>query len=97
MAQQQRRNRGKSCSSCRLSHYELVRIHPFIDGNGRTARTFASLILSLRGFDTKRFFALDDYYYSDRQSYYNALQSVDQKTLDITEWLKYFTYGELCR
>ena len=44
-------------------------------------------------FDTKRFFALDDYYDSDRQSYYNALQSVDQKTLDITEWLKYFTYG----
>lgn len=76
-----------------ISHYELVRIHPFIDGNGRTARTLASIILYLRGFDTKRFFALDDYYDSDRQSYYNALQSIDQKTLDITEWLKYFTYG----
>ena len=76
-----------------MSHYEFVRIHPFIDGNGRTARALASLILYLKGFDTKRFFELDDYYDSDRQSYYRALQSVDSKTLDITEWLKYFTYG----
>lgn len=76
-----------------MSHYEFVRIHPFIDGNGRTARALASLILYLKGFDTKRFFALDDYYDSDRQSYYRALQSVDSKTRDVTEWLEYFTYG----
>src|SRR4030067_1192060 len=76
-----------------ISHYEFVRIHPFIDGNGRTARALASLILYLRGFDTKRFFALDDYYDSDRQAYYKALQRVDSKTLDMTDWLKYFTYG----
>ncbi len=76
-----------------ISHYEFVRIHPFIDGNGRAARALASLMLYLRGFDTKRFFALDDYYDSDRPSYYKALQSVDSKTLDITEWLEYFTYG----
>lgn len=76
-----------------ICHYEFVRIHPFIDGNGRTARALASLILYLRGFDTKRFFALDDYYDSDRQSYYKALQSVKQRTLDLTKWLEYFTYG----
>jgi len=76
-----------------ISHYEFLRIHPFIDGNGRAARASASLILYLRGFDTKRFFALDDYYDSDRQAYYKALQSADSKTLDITEWLEYFTYG----
>jgi Fic family protein len=76
-----------------ISHYEFVRIHPFIDGNGRAARTLASLILYLRGFDTKRFFALDDYYDSDRQAYYRALESVDSKKLDITGWLEYFTYG----
>lgn len=37
-----------------ISHYEFVRIHPFIDGNGRATRALASLILYLRGFDTKR-------------------------------------------
>jgi len=76
-----------------IVHYELVRIHPFIDGNGRTARVMASLVLYKRGFDIKRFFALDDYYDSDRRSYYEALRKVDQETLDLTGWLEYFTDG----
>ncbi len=37
-----------------LTHYELVRIHPFIDGNGRTARMMATLVFYKRGFDVKR-------------------------------------------
>jgi len=76
-----------------ISHYEFVRIHPFVDGNGRTARVIATLILYLRGFDTKQFFSLDDYYDSDRPAYYAALQSVNPKTLDLTNWLKYFVEG----
>src|SRR4030067_2259178 len=76
-----------------ISHYEFVRIHPFIDGNGRTARVLATLILYLRGFDAKQFFCLDDYYDSDRPLYYRALQSVNQKTLDIPKWLEYFVEG----
>lgn len=76
-----------------IAHYEFVRIHPFIDGNGRTARTLATLVLCLRGFDVKKFFALDDFYDSDRQAYYKVLQSIDQKTLDITKWLEYFAEG----
>lgn len=76
-----------------IAHYEFVRIHPFVDGNGRTARALATLILYLREFDIKRFFALDDYYDSDRIAYYNALKSVDQKALDLTNWLEYFTDG----
>lgn len=76
-----------------IFHYEFVRIHPFIDGNGRTARVLASLILFLRGFDIKQFFCLDDYYDSDRPAYYKALQSIDQKILDVTGWLEYFVEG----
>lgn len=76
-----------------IAHYEFVRIHPFVDGNGRTARVLATLVLYQRGFDTKQFFCLDDYYDSDRQAYYRALQSVDQKTLDLTGWLEYFAEG----
>lgn len=76
-----------------IAHYEFVRIHPFIDGNGRTARVLASLIFFLRGFDIKQFFCLDDYYDSDRQAYYKVLQSVNQKTLDLTRWLEYFVEG----
>jgi len=76
-----------------LTHYEMVRIHPFIDGNGRTARIMATLVLYKSGFDLKRFFALDDYYDHDRPRYYAALQTVDPETVDVTEWLEYFTDG----
>jgi len=61
--------------------------------NGRTTRVLATLILYLRGFDTKQFFSLDDYYDSDRPAYYTALQIVNQKTLDLTNWLEYFVEG----
>lgn len=76
-----------------ITHYEIARIHPFIDGNGRTARIMASLVFYIRGFDVKRFFALDDYYDNDRKPYYDALKTVDLKTHDTTTWLEYFSEG----
>lgn len=76
-----------------ITHYEIARIHPFIDGNGRTARIVASLVFYVRGFDVKRFFALDDYYDNDRKPYYDALKTVDPKTRDTTAWLEYFSKG----
>ena len=76
-----------------IAHYEFVRIHPFVDGNGRTARVLATLILYLRGFDPKRIFALDEYYNEDRERYYSTLESVDPGTQDLTRWLEYFTEG----
>ncbi len=76
-----------------LTHYELVRIHPFIDGNGRTARIMAMALLYKRGYDLKRFYALDDYYNMDRSSYYAALKTVNPDSLDLTLWLEYFTNG----
>ena len=78
-----------------ISHYEVARIHPFIDGNGRTARLLASLILYKRDFDHRRFFSLDDYYDNDRQSYYDALKTAQNEGGDITLWLEYFTDGVL--
>jgi len=78
-----------------IAHYEIARIHPFIDGNGRTARLFATLILYLSGFDHRRIFALDDYYDRDRKAYYAALKTVDKETRDLTLWLEYFTDGVL--
>ena len=76
-----------------LAHYEFVRIHPFIDGNGRTARFMATLVLHKYGFDSKRFFALDDYYNMNLHNYYQALKTVNPDTLDLTQWLEYFTEG----
>jgi Fic family protein len=78
-----------------IIHYEFVRIHPFVDGNGRTARALAALFLYLMEFDIDRFFTLDEFYDNDRQAYYDALNSVDLNSRDLTKWLEYFLEGFL--
>lgn len=74
-----------------IAHYELVRIHPFIDGNGRVARVLATLILFLGGYDIRRFFSLEEYYDRDAVAYYESLKQAGKG--DLTPWLEYFTYG----
>lgn len=79
--------------------YEIVRIHPFTEGNGRTARALATLSLFKDGYDVKRFFSLEEYYDEDISGYYRALQSAsnqlvtDESERDLTSWLEYFTEG----
>ena len=77
-----------------IFHYELVRIHPFIDGNGRTSRLLATLILSSHDFNIDKYFTLDEYYNQDRQAYVDALSSADKRH-DLTSWLEYFCQGVL--
>lgn len=77
-----------------ISHYQLVYIHPFIEGNGRTARAMATLVLYTNEYDFKRFFSIEQYFDSDVEKYYQALLSVQQSpTQDMTYWLEYFCYG----
>ena len=76
-----------------VAQYQLVHIHPFLDGNGRTARLLSMLCLYRKGYDFKRLFTLSEYYDRDRSSYYRAIQSVRERELDLTEWLEYFTNG----
>jgi len=76
-----------------ISQYQFVDIHPFLDGNGRTARVLCTLILYQNGYDFKRLFSLSEYYDKNRRRYYNAIQSVRQKNMDMTDWLEYFTEG----
>lgn len=76
-----------------IVHYEFVRIHPFIDGNGRVARALATLILFMDGYDIRKFFSLEEYFDSDAGRYYESLQSVERHEGDLTTWLEYFTEG----
>lgn len=77
-----------------ITHYQLVHIHPFIEGNGRSARAMATSVLYDGGYDFKKFFSLEQYFDSDVELYYRALLSVQQSpTSDITYWLEYFCYG----
>ncbi|KKQ75268.1 MAG: hypothetical protein US96_C0014G0026 [Candidatus Woesebacteria bacterium GW2011_GWB1_38_5b] len=79
-----------------IAHYVLVTIHPFVEGNGRTVRAFTTLILLKEGYDTKKFFALEEHFDNDLSAYYNAFFAVDQQgdniaDRDLTPWLEYFT------
>ncbi|MCC6710994.1 MAG: Fic family protein [Candidatus Pacebacteria bacterium] len=77
-----------------IVHYQLVYIHPYVEGNGRTARAFATLVLYLLGYDFKRFFSLEQYFDSDVDQYYKALLSVQQSaSTEMTFWMEYFCYG----
>ncbi len=82
-----------------ITHYELVRIHPFTDGNGRVARAMATLVLFWGDFDVKKFFSLEEYYDRNAASYYQNLQAVSNQKVapgeqpDLTPWLEYFTTG----
>lgn len=76
-----------------IVHYEFVRIHPFVDGNGRVARALSTLILFLEGYDIRQFFSLEEYFDTDAARYYASLQSVEQAGGDLTEWIAYFSEG----
>ncbi len=76
-----------------IVHYEIVRIHPFLDGNGRVARAIATLVLFKGGYDIKRFFSLEEYYDREPMRYYESLQKVASMEGDLTQWLEYFTEG----
>lgn len=73
-----------------ISHFELARIHPFVDGNGRVARAFTVLILFMENYDIKKFFSLEEHFDKDPLSYYQALGSVSLQRGDLTIWLEYF-------
>lgn len=75
-----------------IVHYEFVRIHPFVDGNGRVARALSTLLLFQEGYDIRRFFSLEEYFDSDAARYYDSLQSVEREQI-LTMWLEYFTEG----
>lgn len=83
-----------------IIHYQFVAIHPFSDGNGRTARALATLYLLQHGYDITRSFALETYYNRDRSTYYAALHAADSTSTpsgdrDLTPWLEYFLAGLL--
>lgn len=75
------------------AQFQLVHIHPFLDGNGRTSRLLSTLCLYRAGYDFKRLFTISEFYDRDRIAFYRAIQSVREQGMDLTGWLEYFTGG----
>ncbi len=82
-----------------ILHHWFVIIHPFIDGNWRTARALTQLFLYQNGFNTKKFFSLEEYYDTDLKHYYESINiwtnfytSLDKK-IESTKFVEYFLSG----
>jgi Fic family protein len=76
-----------------IAQFQLVDIHPFLDGNGRSARLLSTLCLYRQGYDFKKLFTLSEYYDRNRKNYYEAIQNVRNNNMDMTGWLEYFVKG----
>ena len=74
-----------------VGQFQLVHIHPFLDGNGRTSRLLSTLCLYRAGYDFKRLFTISEFYDRDRAAFYRAIQSVRAQGMDLTGWLEYFS------
>ena len=57
-----------------IVHYRLVTIHPFEDGNGRTARLLSGYILDINGYGFNGIGSLEEYFAYDIQEYYDSIQ-----------------------
>lgn len=76
-----------------IAQFQLVHIHPFLDGNGRTSRLLSTLCLYQAGYDFKRLFTLSEFYDRDRAMFYEAIQGVRDNQMDMTGWLEFFVEG----
>jgi len=81
-----------------IFHKQMVIIHPFMDGNGRTTRLATKVLLAEMGLNTFNLFSFENYYNKNVSKYFqtvgefgNYYELVDK--IDFTSWLEYFTEG----
>ncbi len=84
----------------RLAHYQFATIHPYYDGNGRTARLLTTLLLHKMGYGLKGIYSLEEYYAKNLQDYYEALNIGDnhnyymaREKAELSPFLNYFLSG----
>ena len=82
-----------------LAHYQFATIHPYLDGNGRTARLLTTLILHRAVYGLDGIYSLDEHYAKNLRAYYTALSIghhnyyEGRAEADITKFVAYFCKG----
>ncbi len=83
-----------------LTHYQFATIHPYFDGNGRTARLLTTLILHQSGYGLQGIYSLEEYYAINLEGYYRALAIGEshhyysgRAEADVTPFVSYFCGG----
>lgn len=75
------------------AHYHLAAMHPFLDGNGRTARALEALMLQRAGLRNTTFIAMSNYYYDEKVEYLRTLAETRQKGHDLTSFMLFSLKG----
>lgn len=75
------------------AHYHLAAMHPFLDGNGRTARALEALLLQRAGLRDTCFIAMSNYYYDEKVAYLATLAQVPAGKHDLTPFLLFGLRG----
>jgi len=73
-----------------IAHFWFVTIHPFDDGNGRIARAITEMTLARSESSSQRFYSISSQIRKEQQTYYQMLEKIQKRRLDITEWLNWF-------
>ena len=81
-----------------LFHKQMVVIHPFMDGNGRTTRLLTKILLANMGLNTFNLFSFENYYNQNVTRYFQMVGVRGDyyeigKEIDYSPWLEYFTGG----
>lgn len=76
-----------------ILHFNVVEVHPFADGNGRTARLLTTALLMKAGYVPGRLFNFDAHYGRNKDAYLDALRSVRRETWSQETWIQYFLDG----
>ena len=72
-----------------IIHFHLVYIHPFFDGNGRTARALFYYYLIKHGYEFFKYFSISVVVQKTKQQYYRAIKDVEDYGADLTYFLIY--------
>lgn len=80
-----------------LTHYQYATIHPYYDGNGRTARLITTLLLHRSGYGMKGIYSLEEHYAHHLDAYYSALDVgrshnyyLGRADADVTPFVEFF-------
>lgn len=81
-----------------IFHKQLVIIHPFMDGNGRTTRLATKILLAEMGVNTFNLFSFENYYNKNVAKYFQTVGEFGNyyelvNKIDFTFWLEYFIEG----